>query len=115
MCFYQKWYRYMSLIQNSHVYTVGDIFVRDFHIWPHHLDFHLGTSKLDKSLFFMPGNDDWKRQRSILSPVFTSGKLRAMMAHISDISDRFIQSEAIDIRQHVGAFAMDVISRCGYG
>ncbi|CAG2180251.1 unnamed protein product, partial [Oppiella nova] len=37
------------------------------------------------------------------------------MAHISHISDRFIQSEAIDIRQHVGAFAMDVISRCGYG
>ncbi|CAG2179890.1 unnamed protein product, partial [Oppiella nova] len=100
-----------------------DIFVKDFHVWPHHLDFHLGTSKLDKSLFFMPGNDDWKRQRSILSPVFTSGKLRAMMAHISEISDRFIQSlsqhevsgEAIDIRKHVGAFAMDVISRCAYG
>ncbi|CAG2117670.1 unnamed protein product, partial [Medioppia subpectinata] len=100
-----------------------DIMVKDFHIFPDHLGFHMGTTKMDKSLFFMPGDDDWKRVRSILSPVFTSGKLRAMMAHIDNISDRFIdnlvqlkkQGGPIDMRKHVGAFAMDVISRCGYG
>ncbi|CAG2115584.1 unnamed protein product, partial [Medioppia subpectinata] len=69
-----------------------DILVKDFHIFPDHLNFHLGSSKLEQSLFFIPGNDDWKRQRSILSPVFTSGKLRSMLEHINQISDRFIHN-----------------------
>ncbi|XP_054155295.1 cytochrome P450 3A29-like [Oppia nitens] len=100
-----------------------DIMVRDFHIFPDHKHFHFGSSKIDKSLFFMPGNDDWKRVRSILSPTFTSGKLRAMMSHISDISDKFVESlsdyekkgEPVDMRKYIGAFAMDVISACAYG
>ena len=69
-----------------------DIMVKDFHIFPDRREFHMGSSKIAKSLFFMPGNDDWKRVRSILSPVFTSGKLRAMMAHISGVSDRFVNN-----------------------
>ncbi|CAG2167622.1 unnamed protein product [Oppiella nova] len=100
-----------------------DIMVKDFNVFPDHKHFHTGSSKLDKSLFFMPGDDDWKRVRSILSPVFTSGKLRAMMAHISDISDSFVNNlgdyetkgEVVDMRKYIGAFAMDVISACAYG
>ena len=69
-----------------------DIMVKDFHIFPDHKHFHMGSSKIGKSLFFLPGNDDWKRVRSILSPTFTSGKLRAMMSHISDISDKFVDN-----------------------
>ncbi|CAG2102535.1 unnamed protein product [Medioppia subpectinata] len=104
---------------------------------------HLGSSKLGQSLFFMPGNDDWKRVRSILSPVFTSGKLRAMMGRIGGIADKLVQilielekngriggiadklvqilieleknGKPVDMRNYVGAFTMDVISACGYG
>ncbi|CAG2180845.1 unnamed protein product, partial [Oppiella nova] len=97
--------------------------VKDFNVFPDHKHLHPGSSKIDKSLFFMPGDDDWKRVRSILSPVFTSGKLRAMMAHISDISDSFVNNlddyekkgEVVDMRKYIGAFAMDVISACAYG
>ncbi|CAG2108825.1 unnamed protein product [Medioppia subpectinata] len=101
-----------------------DIMVRDFHVFPDRRYFHLGSSKIGKSLFFLPGSDDdWKRVRSILSPVFTSGKLRAMMRNISGISDKFVnnlsrfaeQGEPVDMRKYVGAFAMDVISACAYG
>ncbi|CAG2101065.1 unnamed protein product [Medioppia subpectinata] len=100
-----------------------DIMVKDFNVFPDHKHFHMGSSKLDKSLFFMPGDDDWKRVRSILSPVFTSGKLRAMMAHIGGISDGLVHSlsefekngKPVDMRKYIGAFAMDVISACAYG
>ena len=69
-----------------------DILVKDSHLFTDRRHFHLGSSKITKSLFFVPGDDDWKRQRHILSPVFTSRKLRAMMAHISDISDKFVHN-----------------------
>ncbi|CAG2110042.1 unnamed protein product [Medioppia subpectinata] len=100
-----------------------DIMVKDFHIFPDHKHFYTGSSKISQSIFFLPGDDNWKRIRSIMSPAFSSGKLKAMMAHISDISDVFITNlepyaksgEAFNIRHKVGAFAMDVISACAYG
>ncbi|CAG2171470.1 unnamed protein product [Oppiella nova] len=100
-----------------------DIIVKDFNIFPDHRKFHMGSSKLGQSLFFMAGDTDWKRVRTILSPAFSSGKLRAMLSHIESIGDRFVHTlapfaksgETIDIRKYVGAFAMDVISACAYG
>ncbi|XP_054155184.1 cytochrome P450 3A29-like [Oppia nitens] len=100
-----------------------DIMVKDFNVFPDHKHMNLGSSTVNISLFFLPGNDQWKRVRSILSPAFTSGKLKAMMSHISDISDKFVQSlnshtktgAAFNIRELIGAFAMDVICGCAYG
>ncbi|CAG2113708.1 unnamed protein product, partial [Medioppia subpectinata] len=92
-----------------------DIMVKDFNIMPDHKHFHVGSSKIGQSLFFMPGDDDWKRVRSILTPVFTSGKLRAMLGHIGGIADKFVERKPVDMRNYVGAFTMDVICACGYG
>ncbi|CAG2115328.1 unnamed protein product, partial [Medioppia subpectinata] len=100
-----------------------DITTKDFSNFPDRRHFHTGSSPIGQSLFLMPGNDDWKRQRSILSPAFTSGKLRAMMAQIDDISDKLVvnlnefarKGETVDMRKYIGAFAMDVISACAYG
>ncbi|CAG2109785.1 unnamed protein product, partial [Medioppia subpectinata] len=102
---------------------IKDITLKNFHIFPDHLDFNLGTTQLSKALFFLKGDDEWKRVRSIVSPSFTSGKLRSMMASISDIADQFVtnldafatSSETVDMRKYLGAFAMDVISACAYG
>ncbi|CAG2120867.1 unnamed protein product, partial [Medioppia subpectinata] len=100
-----------------------DIMVKDFHIFPNRYAMNLGQSPLRKMLFFMRGDDRWKRIRAIVSPAFTSGKLRQMMASIAGIADTFVQNldkfaengQIVDIREHFGAFAMDVISACAYG
>jgi cytochrome P450 len=64
--------------------------VKDFHNFPNRKNVSLGSSKIKFSIFFLPGNEDWKRIRSIVSPTFTSGKLRQMISSISDISDKFV-------------------------
>ena len=103
---------------------IRDICVKHFNELPNHTEFNIGQSpKVNKMLFFMPGDDKWKNVRSIVSPTFTSGKLRKMICHISDISDKFVISlevfaktgQPVDMRRHIGAFAMDVICACAYG
>ncbi|XP_054157436.1 uncharacterized protein LOC128955785 [Oppia nitens] len=102
---------------------IRQILTKDFHKLPDRYAMNMGSSLLHKSLFFIEGNTDWKRIRTIVSPAFTSGKLKAMMASIGHISDRFIahlsqlaQTEKpIDMRKHIGAFAMDVLCACAYG
>ncbi|CAG2121720.1 unnamed protein product, partial [Medioppia subpectinata] len=84
---------------------------------------NLGQTGLSSALFFMRGDDRWKRVRSVVTPAFTTGKLKAMMASIEGIADQFVNNldvfaksgETVDMRKYLGAFAMDVISACAYG
>ncbi|CAG2163284.1 unnamed protein product [Oppiella nova] len=101
-----------------------DIFIKDFHAFPDHINnIHFGSSHLSKGLFFLKGDDNWKRIRNIITPAFTSGKLRAMMGHISDASDRFVNmlvkyertGKSIDMQKYLRAFTLDVTCACAYG
>ncbi|CAG2107319.1 unnamed protein product [Medioppia subpectinata] len=101
-----------------------DILVKDFNSFPDHINnFHFGSSPLSKMLFFMPGDQRWKRARNIITPGFTSGKLRAMMTHITDNVDRFVDrltqyeqtGKVIDMRKYMGAYTMDNMGACAFG
>ena len=82
-----------------------------------------GRTNIRKSLFFMEANEDWKRIRSIVTPAFTSGKLKRMLTPIERIAANFIEhlrAEArsggtFDLKKYIGGFAMDVIASCAYG
>lgn len=81
------------------------------------------SSNIVKSLFLMEANEDWKRIRSIISPAFTSGKLKQMISPIEKIATNFVthlrpmakSGELFDLKRFISGFSMDVIAKCGYG
>ncbi|KAJ6218335.1 hypothetical protein RDWZM_009492 [Blomia tropicalis] len=93
------------------------------HKFPVRNSLYAGSSNISKSLFFMEANEDWKRIRSIVTPAFTSGKLRRMISPMERISNNFIDhirpyaktGELIDMKRFIGGFTMDVIASCAYG
>ena len=78
-----------GLVVND-IKMVREISIKEFHKFPLRYDFYTGSSNLSKSLFFMQANEDWKRIRSIVTPAFTSGKLKGMLHPIEKIVENFI-------------------------
>ena len=74
------------------------------------------------TLKFLNG-ESWKKMRLIMSPVFTSGKLKFMMPVVMDVADTMIEhfepmaakKVSFDCKDHMLNFTAEVISRCGLG
>ena len=69
-----------------------EILVNNFHIFSDKRKYNFGESAIKYSIFLLPGDHNFKRIRSIISPAFTSAKLRAMCSSISNISDNLINN-----------------------
>ncbi|CAG2176855.1 unnamed protein product, partial [Oppiella nova] len=68
-------------------------------------------------------DNNWKRVRAIVSPTFTSGKMRKMYALIDQCCQDFIDSldkdvsngiNEVELTQLMGAYTMDVIASCAF-
>ena len=68
--------------------------------------------------------DTWRDLRKILSPTFTSGKMKGMLEPMEEMVERTIEymSEQIkihpnklDVKPIINGFTMDVISKCAFG
>ena len=98
---YGKVYGNVGLTNRSLVINdpelIHEVLVDRFNEFPDRFPWHFGTSpKFTKSVALINGNEDWKRIRAVLSPAFSSLKLKAMMSHIIEITDKFIE----DIKQN---------------
>ncbi|XP_060116485.1 cytochrome P450 3A21-like [Heteronotia binoei] len=68
-------------------------------------------------------DEQWKRIRTVLSPTFTSGKLKEMFPIIvhhvkslmKNIQAKVEREEPLDIKDHFGAYGMDVITSTSFG
>ncbi|KAL6083086.1 hypothetical protein STEG23_032662, partial [Scotinomys teguina] len=68
-------------------------------------------------------DDEWKRIRALLSPTFTSGKLKEMFPIVEQYGDilvRYLRREAergkpITMKKVFGAYSMDVITSTSFG
>ncbi|XP_032460637.1 cytochrome P450 3A29-like [Phocoena sinus] len=82
-----------------------------------------GPMGIMKNAVSLSEDEQWKRLRSLLSPAFTSGKLKEMFPIISQIGDvlvRNLKKEAgkgkpINMKDFLGAYSMDVITGTAFG
>nr|CAI5847744.1 unnamed protein product [Callosobruchus analis] len=76
----------------------------------------------DKNLFALKGQR-WKEMRPILSPSFTSSKMRAMFVLMSDCAKRFVKFFAdknekiieLEMKDSFTRYCNDVIATCAFG
>ncbi|XP_068135487.1 cytochrome P450 3A5-like isoform X2 [Hyperolius riggenbachi] len=83
---------------------------------------NLGLSGPLKAALTLAEDDDWKRIRTVLSPTFTSGKLKEMFHMIKEYSDILVRnmqvyvdkSENCAIKDVLGAYSLDVVTSTAF-
>ncbi|XP_066238281.1 cytochrome P450 3A12-like [Saccopteryx leptura] len=76
-----------------------------------------------KSAISVAEDDTWKRVRTLLSPTFTSGKLKEMFPIIHQYADVLVnnlrketeQGKPVNLKDFFGAYSMDVITGTSFG
>ncbi|GFQ81774.1 cytochrome P450 3A8, partial [Trichonephila clavata] len=80
-----------------------------------------GNPVADATLPVLSG-EDWRRVRNIVSPTFTTGKIKKMMSIVKDCSKGVVNNfktfsskgRPLDVKKMFGAFTMDVIASAAF-
>ncbi|KAK8735868.1 hypothetical protein OTU49_005354 [Cherax quadricarinatus] len=111
------------------VLMIGDpdilknIFVKDFDHFVDRRQFLAEEGSLTNEMLGNKSGDEWRALRAVMTPTFTSGKMRGMFPLISDKADdlvSFTLKEAakkpyVDMKVNFGRFTMDTIASCTFG
>ncbi|KAI1883397.1 hypothetical protein AGOR_G00231020 [Albula goreensis] len=98
------------------------IMVKEFSSFPNRMTIRAATKPMSESLLLLK-DERWKRVRSILTPSFSSARMKEMVPLIHAATDTlmgnlqgFAQSgESFDIHRCFGCFTMDVIASVAFG
>ncbi|ESO10629.1 hypothetical protein HELRODRAFT_96929 [Helobdella robusta] len=98
------------------------IMVKDFQYFPNHFDMGLLPPPMDKALSLLK-DDHWKFVRSVVSPTFSSGKMRKMSGQINkccqtlceNLSKEAESKKIFDFKIICDAFTMDTIASTAFG
>ncbi|XP_067122508.1 cytochrome P450 3A5-like [Centruroides vittatus] len=101
---------------------IKTVFVKDFHYFSDPRSLRFGNPIFDRGLFVQSG-ERWKQLRSMMSPTFTSGKLRLMDKSLDECCQTFINNiieeskkgKEVDINKFSSAYSIDVIARTAFG
>jgi cytochrome P450 len=101
---------------------IKQIMVKDFHIFTNRRPVKTSHPIMSKFLSSLVG-EEWKRVRSIVTPTFTSSKMKKIF-HImknssSDMLDKLEQvatrtNNEIDLKELYGDYTMDIIAKCAF-
>ena len=77
----------------------------------------------DETTLDIAKGETWKELRKILSPTFTSGKMKSMMEPMDKIAERTVEylsdkiktQPKIDLKPIIQGFTLDTIAKCGFG
>lgn len=114
---------------------IGGVFIADFEILREILVKQASTYFVDRTNFeafdnppfrgsmFQTSGEQWKRLRSIISPTFTSGKLKNVQPLVSVCANRLcdtleqkaLKDEVFDVKNVFGAYTMNVIASTAFG
>ncbi|XP_076625105.1 cytochrome P450 9e2-like [Colletes latitarsis] len=112
----------MIVIRDPELIT--SIAIKNFDSFTDHLS--MGNEDVDplsgKGLFFLRG-DRWREMRKLLSPAFTSGKMKIMFNLVSDCADRFTEHVAtesqegkvFELKELFGRYGTDMIATSNFG
>ncbi|KAK8741858.1 hypothetical protein OTU49_002428 [Cherax quadricarinatus] len=111
------------------VLMIGDpdllknILVKDFDHFVDRRKFLSEEGSISNEMLINLTGDEWKTLRGIMSPTFTSGKMRSMFPLMCEKADALVSfslKEAankpfVDMKVNFGRFAMDTIASCAFG
>ncbi|GIY47674.1 cytochrome P450 3A21 [Caerostris extrusa] len=109
------------LLSIADLNLVREVLVKEFPSFSNRRQTISGNTVIDSMLPTLRG-EDWKRVRSIVSPTFTTGKIRRMVSIIKDCSQTLLQNlkkvsehgKSFGARELYGAFTMDVIASSAF-
>jgi len=86
-------------------------------------DENVEGDKIFSQMFMFSKGDDWKSGRSMMSPVFTTGKLKLMfplLERVSQNMERYLldcseKNEEIDAKETFAKFSLDAIATSAFG
>lgn len=113
------------------ILTIGDpdlikaVLVKDFDHFVDRRTMKL-TSERDKifsGVLTILTGEEWKRVRSVLSPIFTSGKMKGMYHLVDHKADELVafvrrgmkSDSSVSIRKAFGCYTLEVIASCAFG
>lgn len=98
--------------------AIRDILIRDFHHFLFRREM-VRAKYLSKSLVLLEGQE-WKRVRTIMSPTFTSGKMKAMFPLMRQSLESLLKvldknsGKDLEVTHTFGCFTMDVIAKVAF-
>ncbi|XP_054713411.1 cytochrome P450 3A8-like isoform X1 [Uloborus diversus] len=109
------------------VISIGDpallknILVKDFPSFSSRRKFEVGDPVFDKMVSILQG-EDWKRVRTIITPTFTTGKIKRMVKIFKECANTCVtnykayaeQGKPVDLKKIYGAFTMDIIASSAF-
>lgn len=107
---------------------IKHILVKDFEHFSNRRKFDMKASDNERDMMATEmvtakNGEEWKGLRSIVTPVFTSGKIKSMFTLVCDKADalvKFSMKEAsenphVDMKKNFGRYTLDTIATCAFG
>ncbi|GAB6022645.1 hypothetical protein CHUAL_006738 [Chamberlinius hualienensis] len=102
--------------------TIKTVLVKDFNYFINRRKIPLGgKSRLARQFLTNLTGAEWRSARAVLTPTFTSGKLRQMVELMDESAHKMLKSlnddikasrGEVNIKDRVGVYSMDVIASC---
>ncbi|XP_054163783.1 uncharacterized protein LOC128961559 [Oppia nitens] len=114
-----------NTIMCSNPDIIGQVFSKEFTSFTNRRSFQTGGDPIMDNMLQNTRDDHWKRLRAVVSPTFSSGKLRKMRPLIDDCLHTLVTNldklskesdeGVVDMKKVFGAFTMEVIIQVAFG